>query len=186
MSGQPPNPWKDPRSPMFAPTSWAGVTPPQAQVKRLADWKQDRIPLTWTAGVAPSFRNARWSTPTFDFYPHLQTAHGQGPGNTLPVWDMYARVHIQLFGLLTADMHKSLRVTAREYTSPTYPHNLALTLDPEDISAELVSVVRDSATLTAAPPGSGRPIRYWRYELNFDMYTDALPDPVIGLDAALY
>lgn len=186
----------NPTSRDYSPAAMRGPTSPQGQPKRNADWTQPRVTLTWNAVPAEAdvFLRAEWRTTIFDTRPWLHNAHSMGPGRTHAMWNMAARYYFQIHGLLDAATSRSLRVTAREYASVIYPlqpttaanqFTLPQVLDPEDISAELVSLERNTAIIVAMPVGNGIPVRYWQYGLTFDLLAD-VPAPPLAVEAAAY
>jgi hypothetical protein len=170
-------------------------------------WQTEKFLLPWS-GLVGQRDTAIWTTPVFDFRPNMRSSNTAGKQG-LPIWNTYyARLYIQLFGLLIPNSNTEfLSIEYREWanttfattTSPQPPRAVAPPgggFPPQTASyQEVVPVTAwvdatsevmhglaqpDSVVLEFEPVGSGYPIRYWRIELRFTKLTPTGIVPTAG------
>lgn len=161
-------------------------------------WQTEKFMLGWQGLVAQT-DTAFWATPIFDLRPNMRssnTAAKQG----IPIWNSYyARLYVQLFGLLAPNNNtEGLVIEYREWANTTFstthspqppravappgggfPAQVAAYQEVVPVTAwiDATSEVMqglnqpDSVVLAFEPVGSGYPVRYWRTELRFRKVT---------------
>lgn len=179
----------------------AGVFPgPAPSDLGPGNWFGPQTPLTFVGvGAAGVIFRARWQTPIFDLRPDLRQAGIANPRRdtgACPIWRFGSGVGGQLFvqvmgldGSLSSPPNglalTGLSVTAVEEAHVSDMNQLATITTPEDITAAYFTAGKSSALIEVFPPGSGMPVRYWRYSLSFELqFNIALP--VINICPAFY
>ena len=179
----------------------AGVFPaPPPRDLGPGNWFGPQTILSWDAGVGDVLLTATWQSPIFDLRPDLRQAGIANPrrdSGAAPVWRVGSGAGGQLFvqvlgidGSLSTPPNgtalTSLTVVAQEFAHVSDMNQLASITTPEDITAAYFTANKSSALIAAFPPGSGFPIRYWRYRLTFELRQAGIPAPLYTLCPAFY
>lgn len=180
----------------------AGVFPaPPPSDLGPGNWFGPQTPLAFVPGVvAADALVAVWRSPIFDLRPDLRQAGIANPRRdtgACPIWRAGSGMGGQLFvqvmgidGLLALPPNPStltnLRVSAVEESHVSDMNQLATITTIEDITAAYFTAGKSSALIEVFPPGSGMPVRYWRYTLQFSYSALIAPLPVLNICPAFY
>lgn len=179
----------------------AGVFPaPPPQELGPGNYFGPQTPLTFVAGTGNVLFTASWRSPIFDLRPDLRQtgiANPRRDTGATPVWRVGSgaggQIFVQIMGIdgslatpPNAETLTGLSVTAIEEAHVSDMNQLATVTTEEDITAAYFTAGKSSALVAAMPPGSGFPIRYWRYTLRFDIRLVNAALPVMNVCSAFY
>lgn len=189
-------PWPPPQG--YDPSGFsknpAGVFPaPPPRNLGPGCWFGAQTPLFWVAGAGEVVRTAQWDSPTFDLRPDLRQAGLANPrANTgaLPIWKPMGaggQLYVQVMNIDgSIDALTNLAVVAIEFAHPSDPNQTAQITTEEDITTAYFTAGKQAAMIATFPPGTGYPIRFWRYRLRFDTFSSHVADPPFTITAAYY
>ena len=194
MSGE--IPWPPPeRYDPSGPFSNPGATLPRPLGKNVpvGCWFGPQTMVPWVAGTGQVIRTAGWRSPIFDLRPELGVlglANARRDAGAIPIWrpgiGAGGQLFLQIMGLASAtDTLTGLAVVGIEYAHASDPNQVSTVTTEEDLTAAYFTAGKASALIPVFPTGGGFPIRFWRYELRFDVYATH-PDPALSITPAYY
>lgn len=178
-------------------------------------WFGGAATLNWQASAESEIAlTTSWSSPIFDMRPDLRGLRPNNAGgfNTnsggqngvagarslmsgWPMWNPAAQLWIQLsnpldpnnLGLLGGKF-QGLEILAEEQVHISDPQKLQ-TVSPEQDVTEAFTTLGESSLLGWTPIGDGRPARFYRLKLTFNIkenFGATATGPVITLESAMY
>jgi hypothetical protein len=173
-------------------------------------WFGAALNLNWVAsGVVGINLTSSWASPIFDMRPDIRglspnnaggfTRVAQGAAGArsmmagVPMWNPSAQLWVQLsnpinqFGLLGGNL-LGFEILATEQVHISNPQNLQTVSPAQDITEEFTTM-GESSILGWTPVGDGRPARFYRLQLTFNIKANfgaAATGPQMTLESAMY
>jgi hypothetical protein len=185
-------PWDNPAVP--GPGQPTTIPSPQPADTPPASWFGPVANVLWQPSGAPPGGNdpawvAAWESPIFDLRPEFRgsiySPYGDVNGSQ-PIWKAGAGqlfVAVLLPPAPTISLTGTMNVRSVEYASIADPRRLQTITSPEDL-ADYFQPGKRVALMSFTAPGNGQAVRFWKCQLNFELYTNNLP--MLEIEGAYY